>query len=324
VQRRFTQRKKEQVGRVKKQLQRLEKELDLLQAGKERKTLKEENKVLLEEVGKRSPPPIPIQEQVELMMSDQQKLIRDHYVPLTEEDWSELLRKNLLEFETSSCDTTYESTGAVVMGWSDRRQIDFEKGTTRFVMSKRFAHLNAQDFCATTNDKLRKPETHPKLFHPAVTLRMQPLQEIDKHGVVLHRCMYNPQTGGVIHSIESMMRVWHGRHQLIFLRTLEHNAAYDCLPKSHHWMQISTTLVFTPLQFSAAERRITTDQDSSDPGCIFRYAGCLRDLPPADVTYWLMEMLYVILRFESVMSSPCARNNASRSGPILSAESSFS
>lgn len=303
VQRRFMQRKKNQIHRVKEQVQRLEKQYKLLQATEEKQQLKEENEALKTDVDKCGTPQFPTQTQVEFMRSDQQKLIQENYVPLTAKDWDELLKKNLLEFEASSCETDYESTGAVVMGWSDRRKIDFERGTTRFVMSKRFAHLNAQDFYETTFDKLCQPETHPQLFHPAVTIRMQHLQEIDKDGVVLHRCMFNPQTGGVVHTIETMMRVRYGRDLIIFLRTLEYNPAYDSLPKTHHWMQLFTALVFTPSLCSSA-RRVTGSDEDREPGCIFRYAGCLRDLPPADVKYWLMEMLYVILRFESVMVAP--------------------
>ncbi|KAL3665588.1 hypothetical protein V7S43_009622 [Phytophthora oleae] len=302
VQRRFIQRKKDQIHRVKKQVQRLEKEYELLQATGKKNQLKTDNDALKKDIGKCEPLPYPTQEQIELLLSDQQKLIRDNYVKLTVDDWQELLRKNLLEFEVSSCEEDYESTGAVVLGWSDRRKIDYEKGTTRFVMSKRFAHLNAADFFDTTYDKLTQKETHPKLFHPAVTIRMQHLQDINKDGVVLHRCMFNPQTGSVVHTIETMMRVQHGRNFIVFLRTLEYNPAYDCLPKTHQWMQLFTALVFTP-SVSVTARRVT-GTDDREPGCIFRYAGCLRDLPPDAVKYWLMEMLYVILRFESVMVAP--------------------
>ncbi|KAL4129923.1 hypothetical protein PRIC2_005929 [Phytophthora ramorum] len=304
VQRRFTQRKKEQSNGVKEQIKRLETEYKLLQATGDKKQLQSENAALNEDLDTRGATPIPTQEQIESMLNDQQHLIRDHYSPLAAGDWNDLLRKNLLEFQVSSCDTDYESTGAVVMGWSDRRKIDMEKGTTRFVMSKRFLHLSSTDFCNVTFDKLCRSETHPKLFHPAVTMRMQHLQEIDKDGVVLHRCMFNPQTGGVVHTIETMMRVQHGCNSFVFLRTLEHNAAYECLPKTHHWMQLFTALVFTPSLASSSERRVTTDRYDQEPGCIFRYAGCLRDLPPSDVKFWLMEMLYVILRFESVMVTP--------------------
>ncbi|POM59624.1 hypothetical protein PHPALM_31614 [Phytophthora palmivora] len=302
VQRRFIQRKKDQIQRVKDQVHRLEKEYELLLIASEKEQLKTEHKALKEDMNKCEPLPIPTQEQIELLLSDQQKLIRENYVKLTTDAWDELLRKNLLEFEVSSCDTEYQSTGAVVMGWSDRRKVDFDKSTTRFVMSKRFAHLNVQDFYATTYEKLCRPETHPKLFHPAVTIRMQHLQEMDKNGVVLHRCMFNPQTGAIVHTIETMMRVQHGRNFIIFLRTLEYNPAYDCLPTTHHWMQLFTALVFTP-SLSSSARRVTGDEDR-EPGCIFRYAGCLWDLPPESVKYWLMEMLYVILRFESVMVAP--------------------
>ncbi|EGZ19678.1 hypothetical protein PHYSODRAFT_327875 [Phytophthora sojae] len=280
VQRRFMQRKKDQVSRVKEEVQRLQQERDLLQISREKQQLQAEHDALKANLNNCAPLPYPSQAQIELLLAGHQKLIREHYIPLTAEDWNELLRKNLQEFQATSCETDYESTGAVVMGWSDRRKIDLEQGSTRFVMSKRFDHLNAEAFYTTTFDKLCQPETHPRLFHPVVTIQMQQLQRVDDDGVVLHRCMFNPQTGAVVHTVESMMRVQHGRNHVIFLRTLEHNAAYGCLPKSHHWLQLFTALVFTP-----------------SPSSRFAASG-------DDVKYWLMEMLYVILRFESVMVAP--------------------
>ncbi|RLN15136.1 hypothetical protein BBJ28_00006531 [Nothophytophthora sp. Chile5] len=305
VQRRFIQRKKEQIDRIKQLVERMETEYEVLELASEQKQLQAENDALEEEAAKREAMPFPSQEQINRVLLDQQQLIREHYVPLTTDEWRDLLQKNLNEFEASSCETDYESTGAVILGWSDRRKIDFERGTTRFVMSKRFAHLNALDFRQTTYHKLCQPETHSQLFNPGVTIKMQHLQEIDEDGVVLHRCMFNPLTGGVVHTIEAMMRVQHGRNHLIFLRTLEYNAAFECVPKSHHWMQLYTVLVFTPsVSSSSTSRAISTAQTEREPGCVFRYAGCLHDLPPLEVKYWLMEMLYIILRFESAMVAP--------------------
>ncbi|KAG7376739.1 hypothetical protein PHYPSEUDO_012797 [Phytophthora pseudosyringae] len=77
VQRRFMQRKKEQIHRVKEQV---EKECELLQAASVKQQLKTENDALKEEIGKCKPLPYPSQEQVELLLSDQQKLIRENYV----------------------------------------------------------------------------------------------------------------------------------------------------------------------------------------------------------------------------------------------------
>lgn len=231
---------------------------------------------------------------------DQLELIRSHYEPLTTEQWDEMMAKNLREMEAASAETGYESTGAVVLGWSDQRKVDYDAGCTKFVLAKTFLHLDAEGFRDTTWDKLELEETHQQLFHPAVTIRTQIVQRVDDNGLVFHRVMFNPVTGGVVHAMEASMRVQYGRDFIIFQRTLEYNAAFECVPKSHNWMQLMTSLIYSPNRSG----RAAVARRDDDVGCVFRYAGILRDLAPPDVRYWLTEMLWVILRFEGVMVSP--------------------
>jgi hypothetical protein len=223
---------------------------------------------------------------------DQLELIRRHYEPLTHDEWDEMTARNLREMEAAGAEADYESTGAVVLGWSDKRKVDYESGVTKFVLSKAFPQLEALAFRDRTWDKLLLEETHQQLFHAAVSIRTQVLQRVDDNGVVMHRVMFNPVTGGVVHAIEATMRVRYGRELLLFQRTLDHNAAFECVPKSHNWMQLMTSLIFSPAPRHEAG------------GCVFRYAGILKDLAPVDVKFWLMEMFWVILRFESVMVAP--------------------
>lgn len=227
---------------------------------------------------------------------DQLELIRSHYEPLTTDEWDEMTARNLREMEAAGAETGYESTGAVVLGWTDKRKVDYESGCTKFVLSKTFPQLDALAFRDLTWNKLMLEETHQLLFHAAVSIRTQVIQRVDDNGVVLHRVMFNPVTGSVVHAIEATMRVRYGCEFILFQRTLDYNAAFECVPKSHNWMQLMTSLIYSPIARGAAP--------SAGDGCVFRYAGILKNLAPVDVKYWLMEMLWVILRFESVMVAP--------------------
>ncbi|GMF11113.1 unnamed protein product [Phytophthora lilii] len=71
VQRRFVERKKEQINRAKMEVQKLQKEYNMLHIKSEKKQLKKENEALQADVDKCEPLPYPTQEQIDLMLTDQ-------------------------------------------------------------------------------------------------------------------------------------------------------------------------------------------------------------------------------------------------------------
>lgn len=143
-------------------------------------------------------------------------------------------------------------------------------------------------------------------------LQIQILQTINDDTVVMHRAFFNPQTNSVVHSIETMSRLQHGRNFIVFLRSPDRCAVPPDVARRFDWVQIWTSLVFTPL--SAASTKTSQGRNSSNSrnasgahateGCILQYGGAMRNFSPADTQYWLMEMLYVLLRFETVMVAP--------------------
>jgi hypothetical protein len=114
----------------------------------------------------------------------------------------------------------------------------------------------------------------------------------------MHRAFFNPQTNGVIHSIETMCRLQHGHDYIVFLRSPDRNPIQRCVADNYDWVHIWTSLVFSPLPARHGGRSV------SKGGCLFRYGGILRDFAVPDIKYWLMEMLWVLLRFESVIAAP--------------------
>lgn len=106
--------------------------------------------------------------------------------------------------------------------------------------------------------------------------------------------MFNPLTNGIIHTIETLCRVQHGHAYIVFLRSPDRHPVQQCVADLFDWVYIWTSLVFTPMP--SRHRGVN--------GCMFRYGGMLRDFSAPDIKYWLMEMLWVVLRFESVMVAP--------------------
>lgn len=220
--------------------------------------------------------------------------MRRHYEPLTSEQWAALTARSLQELEDAELEPGFASTGAAVFGWRDRRKVD--ASGARFSLRKRFAHLDARGFRDETWAKLQLERSHRQLFPAAVAIRAQVVQRAGDERAVFHRVMFNPATGGVVHALEASVRLRHRGRFLLLQRSIERNAAIAQAPAAHAWMRLVTSLVYAPA--------------SGGRGCDFQYAGCLRDLRPADARFWLAEMLWVILRFERVMVAPLFRLEA--------------
>lgn len=118
---------------------------------------------------------------------------------------------------------------------------------------------------------------------------MQLLQVIDRDTVVIHRVLYHPQTQRTSNSLELLWRVRLGGEYVIFDACLQNNAAQKCLGESYNWTQMTTSMSFVP-----------TPSD----GCLFRHGGWLRRFAVSTLKYWLIEMFFMALRFESSMVAP--------------------
>lgn len=106
---------------------------------------------------------------------------------------------------------------------------------------------------------------------------------------MFHRVLYHPQTQRASNSLELLWRTRVGSEYVIFDACLQNNAAQQCLGESYNWTQMTTSMAFR-----------------STPGgsCLFRHGGWLRRFAVSSVRYWLMEMFFMALRFESAMVAP--------------------
>ncbi|GMG17929.1 unnamed protein product [Phytophthora fragariaefolia] len=78
---------------------------------------------------------------------------------------------------------------------------------------------------------------------------------------------------------------------VIFDSALQHNAVQQCLGASYKWTQMTTSLGFTPLDAN------------HNSGCLLRHGGWIRT-STTNAKYWLMEMFFMALRYESTMVAP--------------------
>ncbi|RLN15135.1 hypothetical protein BBJ28_00006532 [Nothophytophthora sp. Chile5] len=286
VQRRFVQRKKEEGQRTKKLAQDLERKYRFLEISAEKRELKLENGELqerLETAIASKPQPDP----------NQMEVVREFFEPLTQEMWTSVQLSTQREYELSRQDDAYVSSGVSVMGWNDYRKVD--DASVKFVLSKGFPNVRALELMDLTWQRLASPSTYASFFSPVFTIKVSSahaiLQVIGRDALVVHRVLYNPQTQGTSHSLELLWRVRLGEEYVIFDAALQNNAVQECLGPSYQWTQMTTALGFA--QLNAA----------SGSGCLFRHGGWLRTAV-TNVGYWLMEMFFMALRFESAMVSP--------------------
>ncbi|CAH0482465.1 unnamed protein product [Peronospora belbahrii] len=291
VQRRFIQRRKVELERTKELAQTLEKRYSCLKIAAEERDLKAENRELQARVDAAVPsvPRVPQVDHIQLLMQNQLELVKEFYEPLTPQELESTQLKVQTEYELSRRDGTYQTSGALVMGWSDFRKV--EESSVKFVLSKKFPNVQALHLMNFTWDTLSLPATYATFFSPAFPIKIQVMQQFGRNAVVIHRVLFNPHTQSSSNSLELLWRVRLGDEYVIFDSALQHNAVQQCLGASYKWTQMTTSLGFTPLDVNKVN------------GCIFRHGGWLR----ASVTnadYWLMEMFFMALRYESAMVAP--------------------
>lgn len=131
---------------------------------------------------------------------------------------------------------------------------------------------------------------------------MQVLQRINVDAVVINRCIYNPRTNAIGHTLEMFCRVLRGRDTIIIARTLENTAAQQTVELHqqhvHNSAGVSQSLRWPQLMASFAFAARPSG------GCRFHYGCWLRNFTAASANYWMMELPAVLWRFEAVTVAP--------------------
>lgn len=109
---------------------------------------------------------------------------------------------------------------------------------------------------------------------------------------VLHRVMYAPHLGGVVHLIELLSRVRRRHQYLMYGHALTNTSLHTKFGSSWNWSIATKWLSFTPLGVYG------------DKGCLVRMGGHLRMLTAKSIAYWMMEVFFMALRFESLAVAP--------------------
>lgn len=125
-------------------------------------------------------------------------------------------------------------------------------------------------------------------------MQMQVLQRIDDDNIIIHRATFVPQTCHIAHGLVMFSRVHRDEGFLIIGHALENNPVQQRLGMSWRWTDVTTWLEFLPSHSS----------NKGSKGCLFRCGGQMRQFVARTAAYWMMEVFFMVLRYESNMVAP--------------------
>lgn len=111
--------------------------------------------------------------------------------------------------------------------------------------------------------------------------------------IIIYRGICYPQVGRISRAVEIISRVRRANDFVFFIRSLDMAEVKQELDTLDVWTQSLTALRFSP-----------TDPERPEVGCTVHYGGSYENIPTGGVRYWLMEILFLVLRFESSLISP--------------------
>uniref|UniRef100_K3WDN9 START domain-containing protein n=1 Tax=Globisporangium ultimum (strain ATCC 200006 / CBS 805.95 / DAOM BR144) TaxID=431595 RepID=K3WDN9_GLOUD len=294
------ERKKESITRVKKAVAELESQVRLLKLTSEKVTLEQENDLLQHHLTGESTNANNLEQLKALLEvrkrcnrqdgwqsnAAEKKLVESSFEPVTPQRWRELVDKTMKETDAQACDPSFRSMGFSVLGWSDRRKI--EDATVKFTFSKFFPHIWAEELLNRTWDKVTT-ESYSSFFSPSLYIT-----RVSNDAIIVYRAICNPHTNRISRSVELIGRIRRERDFVLFIRSFDgaHNV-HRCVGEAQSWSRSMTILRFEP-----------TSMHQTSPGCMMHFGGAYANLATAGVQHWLMEVLFIVLRFESVMIAP--------------------
>ncbi|KAI9907529.1 hypothetical protein PsorP6_003294 [Peronosclerospora sorghi] len=292
VQRRFMLRKKEMLASVKKSIVALELQMAVLKLSSQRKALEMENKTLQQEkqILGEVMPSVVTRKVLEEIFQREAKAVEHQFKPFSVQQWQEIVCQTLHNVDQFLTQEAMEGSGLNVMGWSDRRHV--EDTTVKFTLHKAFPNVFAEKLWNTTWQAL-STDCYASFFSPSLFIRRHLLQKVCDDAIIIYRVISYPQTGRVSRGIEIMSRVRRDLDFVYFVRTLDLADVRERLFATDVWTQSLTVLRFMP-----------SDLNHPDVGCVISYGGNYANIPKGGVKYWLMEVLFMVLRFESTLISP--------------------
>ncbi|TYZ60191.1 hypothetical protein PybrP1_003513 [[Pythium] brassicae (nom. inval.)] len=266
VQRRFMARKKEAAAKTKQAVAGLETQFRLLELASEAQALAQENARLRGAVDAAPAAAGQSLEQLKRRLEAETTVVAHCFEPVTSERWRELMAHVAVEVDAQAADPACRSAlGVRVLGWSERRQVVEGAAGVKFTFAKFFPHIWAHELLDKTWAKV-STESYASFFNPALYVTL-------------------------------IGRLRRARDCVLFIRSLDGVLAGDVqrsVGEPASWSRALSILRFEPAE----------GDRGAAPGCTVHSGGVYSNLVTGGVQHWLMEVLFLVLRFESAMIAP--------------------
>lgn len=111
--------------------------------------------------------------------------------------------------------------------------------------------------------------------------------------IIIYRGICYPNMARISRAVEIISRVRRANDFVFFIRSLDMTEVQRGIDAPDVWTQSLTALRFVP-----------TNPEHPEVGCTVDYGGSYEKIPRGGERYWLMEILFLVLRFETSLISP--------------------
>lgn len=287
VQRRFITRKKERLDQEKQFAVVLEKQVQLLQAHAETSDLERERSTLLQQCVANG---IDLDGQdMTVFLEEEMEALSQYYTPMQASEASAIIQQTLRYVDGFCPDEAFLNDGNHVAGWKQQSRV--EQKTISFRIGKEFPESSATEVFEKTGFAMATVECFSNFFGSGVVIKTKLLQVIDMNTVILYRAIYHPATKEISRFVELLSRVQRGDKYLILMQSLEGLSIQTYVGTQESWVRGVVWGEIKPMQENGV-------------GCSIQWTGCVGECPVESLQQWDRDLVFVVLRYESIVVKP--------------------
>jgi hypothetical protein len=198
----------------------------------------------------------------------------------------------IMAFETSH---TYETTGASIMGWTDKRRMDPATGHLHYGFRKQFLGQDAEILLNKTWDLMVDPTKMSRLLvDPSVTTKFTTLQKLNDDLLLIRRDHTHPHVHMTFLTVHVLFRLQTPQGFILCFRTIAVPEIQETLEPHEMWFDIHNFTLFNYIY----------DPLGAVVGCEVVAGGSLNDPSQVTTKHWFFELVISVLRWEATCVAP--------------------
>ncbi|KAG3011210.1 hypothetical protein PC121_g13839 [Phytophthora cactorum] len=215
--------------------------------------------------------------------------------PLSMAEGYALVRESYDEIRKFTESETFDSTGASVMGWTDKREFDQNSQAFQYSFTKHFPFENTEHVFAKSWDTfLDGPKLENLAFDGSAQSRFEVLQVLNNDLLVIRRDHRMPSFPMTFTSVQILFRLQSPTGYTLCIRSISSPEIKSALEPHEYLFD-----VFHWTHFN----RLYNEYDEP-AGCEIVTAGSINDHSRFKSNYWLFEIVCSVLRWESLTIAP--------------------